>query len=64
MEDDTRTEYTSNTFNTSYTLMNVESDLRCTCLDTCIAGCLYASTEVIHYMLCCFCMFYYNEDDD
>jgi len=53
MEDDTKTEYTSNTLYTSYTLMNVESDLRCTWLDTCI-----------HYMFCCFCSCFCNEDDD
>lgn len=52
-DNDTRTEYTSNTFNTSYTLMNLESDLRCTWLDTCI-----------HYMCCCFCTCCNNEDDD
>jgi hypothetical protein len=53
---DTRTEYTTNTSNTldtSYTLMNLESDLRCTWLDTCI-----------HYMCCCFCTCCNNEDDD
>ena len=57
-DNDTKTEYTtytSNTLDTSYTLINVESDLGCTCFDFCITRC-------VHYMFCCFCC--YNEDDD
>jgi len=49
-DNDNNTEYTTNT---SYTLIQVESDLRCTWLDTCI-----------HYMFCCFCLCCYIEDDD
>ena len=60
-DNDNNTEYT---INTSYTLIQVESDLRCTWLDTCIAGCVYASTDAIHYMFCCFCLCCYIEDDD
>ena len=61
MENDNSSVYTTNTLNTSYTIIQ-ESELSYTWLDTCIAGCVYVSTEAIHYMFCCFCC--YNEDDD
>ena len=48
MDDDNNSYYTSNT---SYTLIRVESDLNCWCLDA-----------YIHYILCCFCCC--DEDED
>jgi len=61
-DNDTRTEYTSNTVGTSYTLINSESDLRCSCFDECIAGCIFFLTDVINYIFCCLCC--YIEEDD
>ena len=53
MDNDNNSVYTTNTLNTSYTIIQGESDLRCTWLDTCI-----------HYMFCCLCSCCYTEDDD
>ena len=59
-DNDNNTEYTTNTLNTSYTIIQ-ESELSYTWLDSCIAECIHISSGVVYYIFCCCC---YNEDDD